>query len=44
MIVLTEWVQSNTDHGLLVVFGEFFQQHGLPQYLLRLPIRQRHET
>jgi len=41
MTVLTEWAQPNTDHGLLVAFGEFFQQHGLLQYLLRVPIRQK---
>jgi len=36
-----DWSQPNTEHGLLVAFGEFFQQHGLLQQLLQVPIRQK---
>ena len=35
------WLQSNTDHGLAVAFGEFFQQYGLMQRLLEVPIAQK---
>ncbi len=41
MTPLANWSQPNTDHGLLVAFGEFFQQHGLLQQLLQVPIRQK---
>jgi hypothetical protein len=41
MTSLADWSQSNTEHGLLVAFGQFFQQHGLLQQLLEVPIRQK---
>ncbi len=41
MTPLVNWSQPNTEHGLLVAFGEFFQQHGLLQQLLQVPIRQK---
>jgi hypothetical protein len=41
MTALADWSQPNTEHGLLVAFGEFFQQHGLLQQLLKVPIRQK---
>jgi hypothetical protein len=41
MTSLTDWSQPNTEHGLLVAFGQFFQQHGLLQQLLQVPIRQK---
>ena len=31
----------NTEHGLLVAFGEFLQQHGLIQRLMTVPINQK---
>ena len=41
MATTTDWLASNTDHGLLVAFGEFLQQHGLIQNLLAVPIKQK---
>ena len=41
MATNTDWLRSNTDHGLLVAFGEFLQQHGLIQDLLDVPIAQK---
>jgi hypothetical protein len=41
MTSLGDWSQPNTEHGLLVAFGQFFQQHGLLQQLLQVPIRQK---
>ena len=41
MATTTDWRRSNTDHGLLVAFGEFLQQHGLIQNLLDVPIKQK---
>jgi hypothetical protein len=41
MATTTDWLHSNTDHGLLVAFGEFLQQHGLIQHLLDVPIKQK---
>ena len=32
---------TNTQHGLLVAFGEFLQQHGLIQRLMQVPIKQK---
>jgi hypothetical protein len=34
----------NTDHGLLVAFGEFLQQHGLLKQLMQVPISQKTGT
>ncbi len=41
MIPTSDWPLSNTDHGLLVAFGEFLQQHGLIQQLMEVPIEQK---
>jgi hypothetical protein len=41
MTLAADWLHPNTEHGLLVAFGEFFQQHGLLQQLLQVPIRQK---
>ncbi len=41
MTPLADWSQPNTDHGLLVAYGQFFQQHGLLQQLLQVPIYQK---
>ncbi len=35
------WLQSNTQHGLAVAFGEFFQQYGLIERLMQVPISQK---
>jgi hypothetical protein len=35
------WLQSNTEHGLAVAFGQFFQQYGLVERLLQVPIAQK---
>lgn len=43
MIRTSDWARfaSNTDHGLLVAFGEFLQQHGLLDQLMQVPIPQK---
>lgn len=41
MTTFSDWPFSNTDHGLLVAFGEFLQQHGLIQQLMQVPISQK---
>lgn len=35
------WPSSNTEHGMLVAFGEFLQQHGLLDRLRQVPIGQK---
>lgn len=35
------WPTSNTEHGMLVAFGEFVQQHGLLERLRQVPIAQK---
>ena len=40
----SEWPTANTDHGLLVAFGEFLQQHGLIARLMQAPIPQKTRT
>jgi hypothetical protein len=35
------WPSSNTEHGMLVAFGEFLQQHGLLERLRQVPIGQK---
>jgi hypothetical protein len=35
---------ANTQHGLLVAFGEFLQQHGLIERLMQVPIPQKTRT
>jgi hypothetical protein len=37
----SDWPITNTDHGLLVAFGEFLQQHGLLEQLRQVPIEQK---
>ena len=37
----SEWSFINTEHGLLIAFGEFFQQHGLLSQLMQVPITQK---
>lgn len=44
MTTSSDWPFSNTDHGLLVAFGEFLQQHGLIQRLMAVPIHQKTVT
>jgi hypothetical protein len=44
MITTSDWSLSNTDHGLLVAFGEFLEQHGLIQQLMQVPISQKTRT
>lgn len=41
MIVTSDSTHTNTEHGLLVAFGEFLQQHGLVKQLLAVPIHQK---
>ena len=35
------WPAVNTEHGLLVAFGEFLTQHGLLERLRQVPIKQK---
>ncbi len=44
MAVASDGTFSNTDHGLLVAFGEFLQQHGLLNQLRQVPIPQKMGT
>ncbi len=44
MTPTSDWLLSNTDHGLLVALGEFLQQHGLIQRLMQVPIKQKTVT
>jgi hypothetical protein len=37
----SNWPISNTEHGMLVAFGEFLRQHGLIDQLQQVPIKQR---
>ena len=41
VIPISDWPASNTEHGLLVAFGEFFQQQGLIKQLMQVPIKQK---
>jgi hypothetical protein len=41
MAVASDGTLSYTDHGLLVAFGEFLQQHGLLNQLMQVPIPQK---
>ena len=36
-----DWPITNTEHGMLVAFGEFLQQHGLLDRLREVPIAQK---
>jgi len=40
----SDWATANTEHGLLVAFGEFLQQHGLIERLMQVPIPQKTRT
>lgn len=37
-------VRSDTEHGLLIAFGQFAQQHGLVRRLMQVPIDQKTRT
>jgi hypothetical protein len=37
----TDWPGANTQHGVLVAFGEFLQQHGLIEGLMQVPVPQK---
>ncbi len=37
----SDWPTANTQHGLLVAFGEFLQQHGLMDGLMHVSIPQK---
>ena len=37
----SDWPATNTQHGLLVAFGEFLQQHGLIESLMHVPVPQK---
>lgn len=39
-----DWPVANTEHGLLVAFGEFVQQHGLIEQLMQVPVQQKTRT
>lgn len=41
MTTTSECPLSHTNHGLLVAFGEFLQQHGLIQKLMQVSISQK---
>src|SRR5712692_8838664 len=41
MTTTSDWPISNTEHGLLVAFGEFLQQHGLIERLLQVAIKRK---
>lgn len=41
MATTTDGSFTNTEHGLLVAFGEFLQQHGLLDQLMQVPIQQK---
>lgn len=40
----SDWPAANTQHGLLVAFGEFLNQHGLIDRLMQVPIAQKTRT
>lgn len=43
-ISASDWPSTNTQHGMLVAFGEFLEQHGLIDRLMKVPIPQRTRT
>ena len=43
-ISASDWSSTNTQHGMLVAFGEFLEQHGLLDRLMKVPIPQRTRT
>ena len=36
-----DWPMTNTQHGILVAFGEFLTRHGLIDRLMRVPVKQK---
>jgi hypothetical protein len=36
-----DWPITNTEHGILVAFGEFLRQHGLLERLRQVPVAQK---
>ena len=36
----SDWPITNTEHGMLVAFGEFLRQHGLLERLRQVPAFQ----
>ena len=36
-----DWPITNTEHGMLVAFGEFLRQHGLLERLRQVPVPQK---
>ena len=40
----SDWPIANTEHGLLVAFGEFVQQHGLIERMMQVPVKQKMRT
>ena len=42
--VSSDWPRVNTQHGMLVAFGEFLSQHGLIERLRHVPIGQKTRT
>jgi len=36
-----DWPITNTEHGMLVAFGEFLLQHGLLERLQQVPVPQK---
>jgi hypothetical protein len=42
--ISSDWPVANTEHGLLVAFGEFMQQHGLIERLMQVPVKQKTRT
>jgi hypothetical protein len=44
MALASDGTLSYTDHGLLVAFGEFLEQHGLLKELMQVPISQKTGT
>ena len=37
----SDWPGANTQHGILIAFGEFLQQHGLIERLMQVPVPQK---
>jgi hypothetical protein len=40
-LLSSAWPLSNTEHGMLVVFGEFLRRNGLIDRLMQVPIKQK---
>ena len=36
-----DWPITNTEHGMLVAFGEFLEQHGLLDHMRQVPVAQK---